>query len=109
MSEVSLFRGKLALLPLALFLCLFLGAGFYYQSQDVEFAFYQLPAPVAVLPAILLAVALSPVSLNKTVAEFVEGAGHSNIITMCLIYLMAGAFSSVAKVTGGVDATEVLG
>ncbi|MDG8512036.1 Na+/H+ antiporter NhaC family protein, partial [Streptococcus pneumoniae] len=35
---------------------------------------------------------------------FIKGAGHNNIITMCLIYLLAGAFSAVAGATGGVDA-----
>ncbi|MCF1438467.1 MAG: Na+/H+ antiporter NhaC family protein, partial [Shewanella sp.] len=35
--------------------------------------------------------------------------GHGNIIAMCLIYLLAGAFASVAKATGGVDATVALG
>ncbi|WP_088330130.1 Na+/H+ antiporter NhaC family protein [Lacimicrobium sp. SS2-24] len=109
MSNPSLSRGKYALLPLLIFLALFLGAGFYYQSQDVDYAFYQLPAPVAVLPAILLAVWLSRESLNQTIEGFVRGVGHPNIITMCLIYLMAGAFSSVASITGGVDATVALG
>lgn len=100
---------KRALLPLLLFLAVFLGSGFYYQAQGVEYAFYQLPAPVAVLPAILLACLLSRGSLTNSIEQFVQGAGHSNIITMCLIYLLAGAFSSVAKATGGVDATVALG
>lgn len=109
LSNPTLSRGKYALLPLVVFLALFLGAGFYYQSQQVDYAFYQLPAPVAVLPAILLAVWLSRESLNHTIEGFVRGVGHPNIITMCLIYLMAGAFSSVASITGGVDATVALG
>ncbi|MCF1440002.1 MAG: Na+/H+ antiporter NhaC family protein, partial [Shewanella sp.] len=33
----------IALLPLFLFLTLFIGAGLYFQSQGVDFAFYQLP------------------------------------------------------------------
>ncbi|MBN7818472.1 Na+/H+ antiporter NhaC family protein [Bowmanella yangjiangensis] len=102
-------RGKYALLPLGLFLLLFLGAGFYYQVQGVEFAFYQLPAPVAILPAVLLAVWLSKDSLNRTIAQFTEGAGHQDIMTMCMIFLLAGGFSAVAKATGGVDATVALG
>ena len=102
-------RGQLALFPLIVFLSLFLGAGFYYQSQGVEYAFYQLPAPVAIIPAILLAFYLSRETLNRTIEHFVSGAGHHNIITMCLIYLLAGAFSMVAKATGGVDATVALG
>ena len=38
-----------------------------------------------------------------------RGVGHSDIIAMCMIYLLAGAFASVAKATGGVDATVNLG
>ena len=109
LSQTTSSRGRLALLPLLVFLSLFLGVGFYYQAQGIDYAFYQLPAPVAVLPAILLAVWLSRESLNKTISQFVEGAGNHNIITMCLIYLLAGAFSSVANVTGGVNSTVALG
>ncbi|WP_237445455.1 Na+/H+ antiporter NhaC family protein [Sinobacterium norvegicum] len=99
----------MALLPLVLFVSLFVGAGLYFSAQGVDFAFYQLPAPIAVLPAILLAVMLSKDALNKTIESFIAGVGNSNIIAMCLIYLLAGAFSSVAKATGGVDATVSLG
>lgn len=98
-----------ALLPLAVFLTLFLGTGIYYHQQGVEMAFYQLAAPVAILPAILLAVALSRQALNERIATFIEGVGHNNIITMCMIYLLAGAFSTVAAATGGVDAIVALG
>lgn len=99
----------LALLPLALFLALFLGTGIVLHSQGVEMAFYQLASPVAILPAIILAVILSKEELNRRIQTFVEGVGHNNIITMCLIYLMAGAFSTVAAATGGVDAMVSLG
>ncbi|QSX36518.1 Na+/H+ antiporter NhaC family protein [Shewanella sedimentimangrovi] len=98
-----------ALLPLFLFLALFIGAGLYFQHQGVEFAFYQLPSVVAILPAIILALALSKQRLNRAIDTFMEGIGHSNIIAMCLIYLLAGAFAAVAKATGGVDATVNLG
>jgi Na+/H+ antiporter NhaC len=35
--------------------------------------------------------------------------GNDKVITMCLIYLLAGAFSSVAQATGGVDVMVNLG
>jgi Na+/H+ antiporter NhaC len=95
---------KLSLLPLLTFVAIFLGAGVYLHLQGVEYAFYQLPAPVAILPAILLAFVLHKRTINESVETFIRGAGHSNIITMCLIYLLAGAFSTVAGATGGVDA-----
>lgn len=99
----------LALLPLVVFLALFIGAGLYFQNQGVDFAFYQLPSVIAILPAIILALILSKQTLNKTIDTFIAGIGHSNIIAMCLIYLLAGAFAAVAKATGGVDATVALG
>ncbi|MGL6123258.1 MAG: Na+/H+ antiporter NhaC family protein, partial [Shewanella sp.] len=98
-----------ALLPLFVFLGLFIGAGVYFQSQGVDFAFYQLPSVIAILPAIILALMLSKQKLNQSIDTFINGIGHSNIIAMCLIYLLAGAFAAVAKATGGVDATVALG
>ena len=103
-THINKTAAKLSLLPLLTFVGLFLGAGLYLQSQGVDYAFYQLPAPVAILPAILLAFLLNKKSINESVETFIKGAGHSNIITMCLIYLLAGAFSTVAGATGGVDA-----
>jgi len=99
----------IALLPLFLFLALFIGAGVYFQSQGVDFAFYQLPSVVAILPAIIFALIISKERLNQSIETFIGGIGHSNIIAMCLIYLLAGAFAAVAKATGGVDATVALG
>ena len=103
-TPINKTAAKLSLLPLLTFVFLFLGAGLYLQSQGVDYAFYQLPAPVAILPAILVAFLINKSSINDSVETFIKGAGHSNIITMCLIYLLAGAFSTVAGATGGVDA-----
>ncbi len=97
-----------ALLPLGLFLAVFVGSGIYFQSIGTSFAFYQVAAPVAALPAIILSVLLSREKLSVSVERFLIGAGHSNIMAMCMIYLLAGGFSSVAKATGGVDAVVAL-
>lgn len=104
-----------ALLPLGLFILLFLGTGIYLQTQGVEYAFYQLPAPVAIIPALLLALyfnrVLTPTkhNLEDSISLLIKGMGNNNVMTMCLIYLLAGAFASVAKQTGGVDAVVNLG
>ena len=95
---------KRSLLPLLFFVALFLGTGLYLQSQDVAYAFYQLPGHVAIIPALILAVWLHRAPLQQSIDVLVKGAGNSNIITMCIIYLLAGAFASVATATGGVDA-----
>jgi Na+/H+ antiporter NhaC len=93
-----------SLAPLLLFVTLFLGTGLILQTQGVEYAFYQLPGPVAIIPALILAIWLHRAPLNQAIEVLVKGAGNSNIITMCLIYLLAGAFAAVAQATGGVDA-----
>ncbi|MFT6903276.1 MAG: Na+/H+ antiporter NhaC [Colwellia sp.] len=98
-----------SLLPFAVFLGLFLGTGIVLTLQGVEFAFYQLPASIAIIPAILVAIYLGKDSINDQVSQFISGAGHANIITMCVIYLLAGAFATVAKTTGSVDASVQLG
>src|SRR5690554_992824 len=98
-----------ALIPLLVFLTLFLGVGIYFHLTGVDMAFYQLASPVAILPAIILAVIFSKQTLNDRIQTFVEGVGDANIITMCMIYLLAGAFSTVAAATGGVDAMVALG
>ena len=98
-----------ALLPLALFLTLFLGTGIYFQLTGVDYAFYQLASPVAILPAIILGVLLSKQAFEARIDTFVAGVGDRNIVTMCMIYLLAGAFSTVAAATGGVDAMVALG
>lgn len=102
-------KSSLALLPLLLFLVLFVGSGLWYQSQGVDFAFYQISAPVAILPAIALAVLLGKGNFNQRIETFIKGVGDNTIITMILIYLLAGAFASVAKSIGGVDATVNFG
>lgn len=98
-----------ALLPLLLFIALFLGTGAVLTFQGVNMAFYQLSAAVAILPAIALALAMGKGKLNDKINVFLKGVGDLNIVTMCMIYLLAGGFASVAKAIGGVDATVNLG
>lgn len=98
-----------ALLPLIVFLILFIGTGAYLTFQNVNMAFYQLSAAFAIVPAIIIAIAQFKGKLNQGIALFLQGVGESNIITMSFIYIMAGAFAAVAKSIGGVDATVNFG
>ena len=98
-----------ALLPLIVFLVLFIGTGSYLTFKNVNMAFYQLSATVAIIPAIVIAIAQFKGKLNQSIALFLQGVGESNIITMSFIYIMAGAFATVAKSIGGVDATVNFG
>ena len=89
-----------ALMPLVVFLVLFVGSGIITGD------FYKMPVVVAFL--ISAAVALfsnRKASLQDKIEVFCKGAGDSNIILMIVIFLLAGGFSGVAKAMGGVDAT----
>ena len=93
-----------ALLPMLLFMALFIGSGLYYQAAGAEFAFYKISAPVAILPAVILALFLAKGNINQRVETFIQGCSNPTIVTMLLIFLFAGGFASVAKAIGGVDA-----
>lgn len=98
-----------ALIPFLVFVVVYLAAGIILQAKGVEMAFYAFPAPVAVIIGIIVAFFLLEGSIDEKFDSFVKGCGDENIIIMCIIYLLAGAFSNVSKSMGGVDATVNLG
>lgn len=98
-----------ALIPFVVFIVLYLGVGIVLQLRGVEMAFYQLPAPVAIIVGILVAFAMFKGTIDEKFSVFAKGCGDENILIMCFIYLFAGAFAVVAKSMGGVDATVNLG
>lgn len=99
----------LALVPFLIFVVIYLGAGLILQAQGVEMAFYQFPSVTAMFIALLAAFAITKGTLNERFAIFARGAANIDVLTMLMIYLLAGAFSSVAAAMGGRDATVNLG
>lgn len=98
-----------ALTPLLVFLLIFFGAGLYFTAQGDAMGFYQLHAPVAILPALALGMWIAQRRGIKALDTLLAGIGDSNIILMCLIFLLAGAFAMVTKQIGAVDAVVSLG
>ncbi len=98
-----------ALLPMLVFVLLYLLTGFILQIYGVDMAFYQLPSPVAAFIGIVVAFIIFEGSIEQKSDTFIKGCGDSNIIMMCLIYLLAGAFSTLAKASGGVDSVVGIG
>lgn len=98
-----------ALLPFIIFIAIYLGAGLYFQSAGVSMAFYQFPSVTAMFFAVLSAFCLSRDPVMFKFGIFSKGAGNDNIMTMLMIYILAGAFSAVAAAMGGRDATVNLG
>ncbi|WP_343329788.1 Na+/H+ antiporter NhaC family protein [Polaribacter staleyi] len=92
-----------ALIPLFVFVCTFLGVGIYQND------FYALPAPIAVIVGIIVAFLMFRQSINSKIKTLLQGCGDDKILTMCLIYLLAGAFATITKSTGSVDAIVSLG
>lgn len=96
-------RSLAALIPFLVFVSIFLGAGIYYDD------FYALPSPIAAVMGIITAFIMLRGSMKQKTTTFLEGCGNRNILTMCIIYLLAGAFATVAKSIGSVDAIVNLG
>lgn len=93
-----------ALIPLLIFMLLFLGVGII--SGD----FTTMPLNVAITVTVIIALLLNrKESFSKKVEVFTKGAGHSNIILMMLIFILAGAFSTTTEKMGGVTSTVNLG
>ena len=98
-----------ALLPFLIFIAIYLGAGIYFQMQGVDMAFYQFPSVTAMFIAVLSAFCLGSEPIMFKFGIFSKGAANDNIMTMLMIYILAGAFSAVAAAMGGRDATVNLG
>lgn len=93
-----------ALLPIGIFLVIFLGSGIIMGD------FYAMPAIVAFLVALFVAFLQNKNnSFDKKIEIIAKGVGNENIITMCLIFLCAGGFSGAVTAAGGVESTVNLG
>ncbi|WP_027378100.1 Na+/H+ antiporter NhaC family protein [Kaistella palustris] len=93
----------ISVLPLLCFVGVFLGFGIYTAD------FYALPSPIAALIGIVSAFVFLKGSINQKTDTFLKGCGDGKILTMCIIYLLAGAFATVSKATGSVDTIVNLG
>lgn len=91
-------RGRMiALLPIGIFLVLYLGLGILFEYvMKIPMGFYNVPIVVAFLTALLVACLQNrAVSFDQKLEIMAQGVGDKNIITMLLIFLMAGSFVGV--------------
>ena len=86
-----------ALLPIGVFLIMYLGLGLLFEyGLKIAMGFYNVPIIIAFLVAILVACLQNrKVNFEGKLALMGEGVGDPNIITMLLIFLVAGAFVGV--------------
>ena len=87
----------IALLPIAVFLVLYLGLGIIFEYVlKIEMGFYVVPIVVAFMAAILVACLQNRgTSFDEKLELMARGVGDKNIMTMILIFLVAGVFVGV--------------
>lgn len=96
-------KGWLALSPVIVFLLLYVAVSVILND------FYKMPIAVALVAASIWAVVIyRGQTLQARIETFSRAAGHSNILYMIWVFILAGAFATLAKEIGAVDATVSL-
>ncbi len=86
-----------ALLPIGVFIVLYLSLGIIFEYvMDISMGFYNVPIVVVFLVALLVACLQNrDVPFDKKLEIMGRGIGDKNMITMLLIFLLAGIFVGV--------------
>ncbi len=86
-----------ALLPMGIFVLLYLGLGITFEYiLEIPMGFYKVPIVVIFMVALLVACLQNrELSFDKKLSLMGQGVGDKNIITMLLIFLLAGIFVGV--------------
>ena len=90
-------RNAKALLPIAVFVVLYLGLGILFEyGLEIEMGFYKIPVVVIFLMALFVACLQNrSLKLNDKLKVMGEGISDPNIITMIIIFMLAGIFVGV--------------
>lgn len=92
-----------ALIPFIVFVLFYFG--FSIATRD----FSKVPMTVAFIISSAVALILNhKEKLNKKIEIFAIGMGNRDIMIMCLVFILAGAFTASAKAVGGVDSAVLL-
>jgi Na+/H+ antiporter NhaC len=97
---VSIF---LQFVPILLFVFIFMAAGVYFSILGEENSFSLLPPIIAIIPSLILAWLMCPKSSDEKTADFVGGCGNKDVILMCLVFILSGAFGEVTKEVGCIE------
>lgn len=90
-------KNPVALLPILIFLLLYLGMGLIFEyGMGIPMAFYDIPIVVVFMVALLVACLQNRgLKFDSKLAIMAQGVGDKNIMTMILIFLVAGVFVGV--------------
>ena len=102
-EQITTRKGIIALSPIAVFLVLYLVVSIAIND------FYKMPLALAFIVASLWGVmSIRRVPLSQRIEIFSRGAANSNVLYMIWIFILAGAFSALAKGVGSIEATVAL-
>ena len=88
------------LLPIGVFLVVYIGAGILFGD------FYAVPAVTAFLIALIVGFFQNrKKSFHEKLGIVARHMGDENVMIMCLVFILAGAFSGSIQAAGGVDST----
>ncbi len=98
-----------ALIPIAIFLILYLGNGIYFEyinPLEGQMGFYVVSVVMAFSISLIFAFLQNRSrSFEEKIHICAEGIGDDNIVTMLFIFILAGAFSGIASGAGGAVST----
>ena len=101
-----------ALLPILLFLVVYLGNGIFFEyirPEEGQMGFYVVSVVLAFSIALIAAFLQNKErTFDEKIHICAKGIGDDNIVTMLFIFLMAGAFSGIASQAGGASSTANL-
>jgi len=92
-----------AIIPIIIFVCVFLSAGIYCAKMGMDRPFAQFPASMGAYVALISAFLILKGSLSDKFNWMLKSIARPNIIIPVLVLALAGGFSTIAKACGGVD------
>lgn len=101
-----------ALLPILVFLTLYLGTGVYFEyirPMEGQMGFYIMSVVVAFSIGLIVALLQNrTLTFDEKIHVCAQGIGDDNITIMLFIFLLAGAFGGIARQAGGAVSTANL-
>jgi len=98
----------MALIPFLVFAAFYVGLSLWAGVLGFDMPWYKVSMPVAFLVASAVSLCLGKGKLDARVETYAHGMGEANIMIMCLIFILAGAFATIAKGSGAVDAAVTI-
>ena len=98
----------MALVPFGVFAAFYVGLSLWAAHLGYEMPWYKVSMPIAFLVASAVSLLMGRQPLDEKVETYARGMGETNIMIMCLIFILAGTFATVAKGSGAVDAAVAI-